>query len=131
MMHAWVIILVVGVANAWQMHRSGVRRQIGASIVGAALVGLGTQSAWSAEDMLEMSSTPTNVIAVTVSSPSSADDEARIQRKLAKQKEMNGGSVNDGSYLSSFKKEQAKQKAQTKTKAQKAKDMCESLGRGC
>jgi len=38
---------------------------------------------------------------------------------------------NDESYLNSLRKEQGKQQSMKKTKAQRAKDLCESLGRGC
>lgn len=37
----------------------------------------------------------------------------------------------DSSYLSSLAREQKKQDSQKKTKAQRAKDLCEKLGRGC
>ena len=37
----------------------------------------------------------------------------------------------DRSYSSSLKKEQAIQNARKKTKAERAKDMCEMMGRGC
>ena len=126
-----LLLLVIGASNSWLQKYAAIRRNINISVVGASLVGLtGTQCAWSADDIQEMASSPVQVISVT-SSPQTVNDDARILRKLAKQKEINGVDVDDGSYLSSIKKEQAKQKAQKKSKAQKAKDLCEALGRGC
>jgi hypothetical protein len=73
-------------------------------------------------------------------------EQARVLRKLQLQNKSttttdNGNSIqerdnntpreNDESYLNSLRKEQGKQQSMKKTKAQRAKDLCESLGRGC
>ena len=39
--------------------------------------------------------------------------------------------IDDGSYLKSLEKERIKQSQQKKSKTQRAKDLCETLGRGC
>ena len=38
---------------------------------------------------------------------------------------------NDSSYINSLRKEKVKQNAMKKTKEQRRRDLCESLGRGC
>lgn len=72
-------------------------------------------------------------------------EQARVLRKLQLQNKSstttdNSNSIqerdstpreNDESYLNSLRKEQGKQQSMKKTKAQRAKDLCESLGRGC
>lgn len=130
-----VSLLLVCVVAGFNRIPLAVKKRIGASFVSVGLLSsVGVIRIAHADDVVEMTSTPSNVIAVTTSAvpvSTSLDDEARIQRKLAKQRELSGGSANDGSYMSSIKKEQTKQKAQKRTKAQKAKDLCENLGRGC
>jgi hypothetical protein len=61
---------------------------------------------------------------------STEDAEAqRVKRKLELQR---ASSKEDDSYAGSLKKEQAKQDARSKkTKEEKRRDLCETLGRGC
>jgi hypothetical protein len=63
-----------------------------------------------------------------------SDDEAasRVQRKLERQRQSSGSITDDnGSYSKSLQREKAKQDARKKSKADRAKDLCETLGRGC
>ena len=39
--------------------------------------------------------------------------------------------MEDKSYLGSLQKEKMKQEARKKSKAERARDLCETLGRGC
>ncbi len=60
----------------------------------------------------------------------------RVQRKIKKQLAASGVTNDnvggkDDSYRNSLKREQAKQEGMKKSKSQRAKDLCESLGRGC
>ena len=59
-------------------------------------------------------------------------EEDRIKRKLIRQ-QSKGESIteSDGSYFGSLQKEKVKQDQQKRSKAQRAKDLCETLGRGC
>ena len=64
------------------------------------------------------------------------NEEARVQRKLEKQRAMSGSSSSEEdassrSFMGSLRKEKAKQQGQKKTKAEKAAALCETLGRGC
>ena len=92
---------------------------------------------------------------VTTTTTSNSNDltdieQVRVLRKLQLQNKITtttAGSINnsndldksnsnpsdtdDTSYLNSLRKEQGKQQSMKKTKAQRAKDLCESLGRGC
>ena len=139
MLYIFTAIILLPTVYAWGPGRiSALKKAVGVSVVSVGI--LSTVSVTGivvhADDLSDMSSpTSSNIISVTTStvpvSTSGLDDDARVQRKLAKQRELSGGSDSDGSYLSSFKKEQAKQKAQKRSKAQKARDLCESLGRGC
>eukprot|EP00607_Mallomonas_marina_P002833 CAMPEP_0182427726 /NCGR_PEP_ID=MMETSP1167-20130531/19014_1 /TAXON_ID=2988 /ORGANISM="Mallomonas Sp, Strain CCMP3275" /LENGTH=81 /DNA_ID=CAMNT_0024610167 /DNA_START=243 /DNA_END=488 /DNA_ORIENTATION=+ len=62
-------------------------------------------------------------------------DGERVQRKLALQKKSNGSeNIKEGdeeTYGASLKRERAKQDAMKKSKSARAKDLCETLGRGC
>ena len=62
-------------------------------------------------------------------------EEDRVQRKLLRQQQQREGksvsAESDGSYLGSLKKEQFKQEQRKKSKVERAKDLCETLGRGC
>ena len=64
-----------------------------------------------------------------------SDEEDRVQRKLLRQQQQREGksisAESDGSYLGSLKKEQFKQEQRKKSKVERAKDLCETLGRGC
>lgn len=68
---------------------------------------------------------PINVI--SVSAPSAVDGSAAVST----QKPILKDSSDDESYLSSLQREQKKQEARKKSKTQRSKDLCESLGRGC
>jgi hypothetical protein len=64
---------------------------------------------------------------------SQADDTLKVQKKSSivkggPEKVVDG---DDRSYSNSLKKEQAIQESRKKTKAERAKDMCEMMGRGC
>jgi hypothetical protein len=82
-----------------------------------------------ADDVTDVSMAPAEI------NMSKEDEAARIQRKLAKQRAMSGQGDDkrneNKSYAESLKKEKAKQDAAKKTKAQRARDLCETLGRGC
>jgi hypothetical protein len=62
-------------------------------------------------------------------------EEERVQRKLLRQQQQREGTSvsaeSDGSYLGSLKKEQLKQEQRKKSKVERSKDLCETLGRGC
>lgn len=138
MLYIFTVIILLPMVYAWGTCRiSALKKAVGASVVSVGILStVSVTGIVHADDLSDMSSpTSSNIISVTTStvpvSTSGLDDDARVQRKLAKQRELSGGSDSDGSYLSSFKKEQAKQKAQKRSKAQKARDLCESLGRGC
>lgn len=64
---------------------------------------------------------------------SQADDALKVQKKSALVK--SGGEVaaagEERSYSNSLKKEQAIQESRKRTKAERARDMCEMMGRGC
>jgi hypothetical protein len=65
---------------------------------------------------------------------SQADDISQVQKKSSVLKSSaNKETVvaDDRSYSNSLKKEQAIQESRKKTKAERAKDMCEMMGRGC
>ena len=75
-----------------------------------------------------------NVAASEVIKTNDLTEEDRVKRKLLKQQQSRGSSgtsQNEGSYLESLQKEKLKQDQQKKTKAQRARDLCETLGRGC
>ena len=58
--------------------------------------------------------------------------EAGTTNSAARAKQVDAqNEQDDSSYLSSLAREQKKQESQKKTKAQRAKDLCEKLGRGC
>ena len=62
-------------------------------------------------------------------------EEERVQRKLLRQQQQREGTSvsaeSDGSYLGSLKKEQLKQEQRKKSKVERSKYLCETLGRGC
>ena len=63
-----------------------------------------------------------------------ADDISQVQKKsgIVKSTTLKETEVGDDrSYSNSLKKEQAIQNSRKKTKAERAKDMCEMMGRGC
>lgn len=63
-----------------------------------------------------------------------ADDISQVQKKSSIVKSSvvkDTAVVDDRSYSNSLKKEQAIQESRKKTKAERAKDMCEMMGRGC
>jgi hypothetical protein len=66
--------------------------------------------------------TPMSVRVIGTSTPTS--DSKKIERAST-------SAETDDTYMTSLKKEAAKQNAMKKTKAQKAVDLCERLGRGC
>ena len=139
MLYIFTALILLPTVYTWGTGRIlALKKAVGASVVSVGILStVSVTGIVHADDLSDMSSpTSSNIISVTtstvpVSTSGGLDDDARVQRKLAKQRELSGGSDSDGSYLSSFKKEQAKQKAQKRSKAQKARDLCESLGRGC
>eukprot|EP01041_Mallomonas_annulata_P013770 gene13770-29285_t len=63
-------------------------------------------------------------------------EEDRVKRKLELQRKSSGEteqvtSNDEEGYMGSLQREKVKQQAMKKSKAQRAKDMCETLGRGC
>ena len=65
---------------------------------------------------------------------SQADDALKVLKKSALIKggaDKVGSIEEDRSYSNSLKKEQAIQESRKKTKAERARDMCEMMGRGC
>jgi hypothetical protein len=91
-------------------------------------------------------------LGLSISAPAFADDEVTgaaaapmsvrvigttkgddATSSIVKKKEGMAGTTaeTDDTYLNSLKKEAAKQNAMKKTKAQKAVELCERLGRGC
>jgi hypothetical protein len=82
------------------------------------------------DDSAEIESVAPRAMKIT----SQADDISQVQKKSALVK----GSTKteapvgeDRSYSNSLKKEQAIQESRKRTKAERAKDMCEMMGRGC
>jgi hypothetical protein len=64
---------------------------------------------------------------IMVTTTTSGDDE-KPKKKVAVDEVEDGDDIN---YSNSLKKERAKQDARKKSKTARAKDLCESLGRGC
>jgi hypothetical protein len=87
------------------------------------------------EDLGPVTVTATKTIdVVNDAGDASRTEEARVKRKLAlQQKEAPIVLSDDGeeTYGNRLQREQAKQNARKKTKTERAKDLCESLGRGC
>lgn len=75
----------------------------------------------------------TKMITLVNSDGELSKEEERVKRKLALQNKDTPVSVSsdDDSFSASFQREQAKQNARKKTKTERARDLCESLGRGC
>ena len=106
---------------------------IGASILATCILNLnGIAPAFAdlaSDDSAEIESVAPRAMKIT----SQADDISQVQRKSALVK----GSTKveapgeDRSYSNSLKKEQAIQESRKRTKAERAKDMCEMMGRGC
>jgi hypothetical protein len=78
----------------------------------------------------------TSIISKKSDDENNIDESSRVKRKLELQIKSNGlrddfDRKQEG-YLGSLQKEQAKQDGITKkSKSQRAKDLCETLGRGC
>ena len=106
---------------------------IGASILATCFLNLnGIAPAFAdlaSDDSAEIESVAPRAMKIT----SQADDISQVQKKSALVK----GSTKveapgeDRSYSNSLKKEQAIQESRKRTKAERAKDMCEMMGRGC
>ena len=106
---------------------------IGASILATCILNLnGIAPAFAdlaSDDSAEIESVAPRAMKIT----SQADDISQVQKKSALVK----GSTKveapgeDRSYSNSLKKEQAIQESRKRTKAERAKDMCEMMGRGC
>lgn len=106
---------------------------IGASILATCFLNLnGVAPAFAdlaSDDSAEIESVAPRAMKIT----SQADDISQVQKKSALVK----GSTKveapgeDRSYSNSLKKEQAIQESRKRTKAERAKDMCEMMGRGC
>ena len=106
---------------------------IGASILATCILNLnGIAPAFAdlaSDDSAEIESVAPRAMKIT----SQADDISQVQKKSALVK----GSTKveapgeDRSYSDSLKKEQAIQESRKRTKAERAKDMCEMMGRGC
>lgn len=54
-----------------------------------------------------------------------------VKAVVIKNGNSNGKGEEDLTYLGKLKKEQAKQEGRKKSKTERAKDLCETLGRGC
>ena len=64
----------------------------------------------------------------------SEEEDARVKRKSELQrlsKDPSNSNPEDNGYLNSLQREQAKQKSRIKSKTERSRDLCESLGRGC
>lgn len=77
----------------------------------------------------EVTSTVTAVRAVGFRDSTAAAPDASISKPAAKS--VSADSITDDSYRNSLEKEQKKQNARKKTKTERSRDLCESLGRGC
>lgn len=78
----------------------------------------------------EVTSTVTAVRALTFKEAAAPDASSSSSSKPAT-KAVSADSITDDSYLNSLDKEQKKQNARKKTKTERSRDLCESLGRGC
>ena len=63
-------------------------------------------------------------------------ESGRVKRKLELQQKAKGSegksfSSDESGFMNSIQREQQKQKAMKKSKSERSRDLCESLGRGC
>ena len=107
---------------------------IGASILATCFLNLnGIAPAFAdlaSDDSAEIESVAPRAMKIT----SQADDISQVQKKSALVKGSTRIEVpvgEDRSYSNSLKKEQAIQESRKRTKAERARDMCEMMGRGC
>lgn len=77
----------------------------------------------------EVTSTVTAVRALTFKEAAAPDASSSSSKPATKA--VSADSITDDSYLNSLDKEQKKQNARKKTKTERSRDLCESLGRGC
>ena len=85
-----------------------------------------------ADDLVMAAPKPLSI--VTTSTSESAASEPRQPKKVGVvsiSPDLKQSSSDDESYANSLKREQAKQEARKKTKSERARDLCETLGRGC
>jgi len=127
------LALVIG-SSAWQLNR-GTRRAFAAIAFASSLATTTPtrsiflpHAAFAAEEV------------VMSDEERVAQEKERTIRKLARQKEkagvVAGSNANtdasqEDSYAGSLKREMAKQEKQKKSKSDRARDLCEQLGRGC
>ena len=122
---------MVSQTQSWSVSRTLTKSRsvLASGVMAVSLLG---PSSIMAEDamIVDMEAPPRPVVGRVVGTSSRSDeDDARLVRQLAKQRE--SGSATDGSYKSSLEKEQSKQKALKKSKEERRRDLCEKLGRGC
>ena len=77
-------------------------------------------------ESLDDVSSDTPIVKISVNTDTSEDNN-RVNRKLEKLKR----AEDDLSYGAKLQKEQKKQEIRKKSKSERSKDLCESLGRGC
>ena len=121
--------------NVEKMYENGRKGAIiGASVIAVCLLNVnGIQPAFAdlaSDDSAEIESVAPRPMRIT----SQADDVLKVQKKSSLLKsgvDKIASTEEDRSYSNSLKKEQAIQESRKKTKAERARDMCEMMGRGC
>lgn len=107
---------------------------IGGSMIAICLLNVNVSPAFAdlaSDDSAEIESVAPRAMKIT----SQSDDILKVQKKSSVLKAGSVGGVpasdEDRSYSNSLKKEQAIQESRKKSKAERARDMCEMMGRGC
>ena len=108
-----------------------VKRTTSAALIASSLLLSGTPALADLDSDYEVTSTTAAVRVIGVrdaATPLVSAQDAAAAKSAAGAK---AGSLTDDSYRSSLEKEQKKQKAREKSKLERSRDLCESLGRGC
>lgn len=90
------------------------------------------------DDVVMLAPRPLTTITTSSSTESGTSTSGDVRkpkkievRSISDEDAKRSSTVDDESYANSLKKEQAKQDARKKSKSARAKDLCETLGRGC